>query len=86
MFWLPGEETHYHDKAYGAMTRIELGQWMTNYRRDSSVRLIIGTDGRFSEFDTIRYDLSLDAPDLPIYGTLRETCAAAVEMASMLRD
>ena len=81
MFWLPGEESHSCQKAYGAMTRIELGQWMTNYRHDRSVRMCIGSDGKFSELDTIRYDLSIDAPDKKIFGSLEETCFEAVRIA-----
>jgi hypothetical protein len=81
MFWLPGEEKHSCRKSYGAMTRIELGQWMTNYRNDSSVRLCVGSDGRFSELDTIVYDLYLDAPDMKVFKSLEETCAEAIRLS-----
>ncbi len=80
LFWLPGEEHHHCDKVYGAMTRIELGQWMTNYRHDRSTRICIGSDGRFPELHTIAYDLLLDAPDIPIHSTLEETCEAAIHL------
>ena len=83
LFWLPGEETHRCEKSYGAMTRIELGQWMTNYRDDRFLGLAIGTDGKFSEIDTIKYDLSLDAPDKKIYSTLEETCSEALRLANI---
>ena len=81
MFWLPGEENHSCSKSYGAMTRLELGQWMTNYRKDNSLRVVFGSDGKFSEIDTIKYDLSLDAPNKVIYPTLEETCSAALDLA-----
>lgn len=84
MFWLPGEETHDCQKVYGATTRMELGQWMTNYKNDRSVRLVIGSDGRFSELDVIKYDLSLDAPEKRIRNTLEETCFEAVQLAKGL--
>ncbi len=80
LFWLPGEIEHHCDKSYGAMTRLELGQWMTRYNRDSSIRLCIGTDGHFSEFETIAYDLSLDVPDKKVHRTLEETCRAALDL------
>lgn len=81
MFWLPGEDYHDCKKVYGAMTRIEIGQWMTNYRHDKSVRFCVGSDGKFPELNTIRYDLQLDAPEKPILGSLEETCLEAVRLA-----
>lgn len=80
MFWLPGEESHDCSKSYGAMTRLELGQWMIRYSQDKSVSLCIGSDGKFSELDTIKYDLSLDAPDKIIFGSLEETCSEALRL------
>ncbi len=80
MFWLPGEEEHRCEKVYGAMTRLELGQCMTEYRHDNSFKFCVGSDGKFPELDTIAYDLSLDAPDKVIFGTLEETCAEALRM------
>ncbi len=82
LFWLPGETEHACEKVYGAMTRLELGQWMTRYRADNSVRICIGTDGKFSEFDTIKHDLSLDCPEITIKNTLEETCLEALRLAS----
>ncbi len=81
LFWLPGEIEHTCEKLYGAMTRLELGEWMTNYRHDPSVRFCVGTDGKFSELSTILYDLSLDAPDKKMFSTLEETCSEAVRLA-----
>ena len=63
------------------MTRIEIGQWMTNYRHDNSVRFCVGSDGKFPEMHTIDYDLQLDAPDKKIFSNLEETCAEAVRLA-----
>jgi hypothetical protein len=81
LFWLPRRKNIFTRKVYGAMTRIELGQWMTNYRNDNSVRFCIGTDGKFPEMNTIEYDLSLDAPDKKIFNSLEETCAEALRIA-----
>ena len=78
LFWLPGEEKHDCQKVYGAMTRIELGQWMTNHRYNNSVKFCIGTDGKFPEMNTIKYDLSLDVPDKKIFNSLEETCEEAL--------
>ncbi len=82
LFWLPKEAKHRCEKVYGAMTRIELGQWMTNYRHDNSVKFCVGSDGFFPELNTIVYDLSLDAPDKKIISTLEETCEEALRLAA----
>lgn len=82
LFWLPGEVEHKCEKAYGAMTRVELGQWMTKSKQDKSVRWCIGSDGKFSELNTLLYDLSLDAPEKEVKKTLEETCAEALLLAS----
>jgi hypothetical protein len=81
LFWLPGETEHNCEKVYGAMTRVEIGQWMTNYKHNNSVHFCVGSDGKFPEIHTIDYDLQLDAPDKKIYSSLEETCAEAVRIA-----
>ena len=81
LFWLPGEAEHSCEKVYGAMTRLELGQWMTKYTYDPSIRFCVGSDGLFSELRTIAYDLQVDAPDKEIKKTLEETCVEALRLA-----
>ena len=81
LFWLPDEAEHDCQKVYGAMTRVEIGQWMTNYKYNNSVRFCVGSDDKFSELDTIDFDLKLDAPNKEIKQTLEETCIEAVRLA-----
>lgn len=81
LFWLPGEAHHTCNKVYGAMTRIELGQWMTYYKHDPTVRFCVGSDSTFPELDTIKYDLSLDAPKKTIFKSLEATCHEALRLA-----
>lgn len=81
LFWLPGEAEHDCQKVYGAMTRLELGEWMTNYRHNNLVRFCVGSDSKFPELRTIQFDLTLDAPDKEIKKSLEETCAEAVRLA-----
>lgn len=81
LFWLPGEEEHNCEKVYGAMTRVEIGQWMTRYHFDKKVHFCVGSDSKFSELHTIEFDLKLDAPDKKINKTLEETCAEAIQLA-----
>ncbi|HJX05189.1 MAG TPA: hypothetical protein VJ461_00595 [Candidatus Nanoarchaeia archaeon] len=85
MFWLPAPAVHTCDVVYGAMTRIELGQWMTNYRHDKSVRFCVGTDGNFPGFRTIVYDLLHDALGKDVKGTLEDTCKEAIRLANQLK-
>ena len=82
LFWLPGEEKHDCNKVYGAMTRVEIGQWMTRYKfsNDGYVNFVVGSDGKFPEINTIAYDLSLDAPEKIICSSLEETCLEALRM------
>lgn len=81
LFWLPGEAEHNCEKVYGAMTRLEIGQWMTNYRHDNSVRFCVGSDGKFPEVHTIEFDLQLDAPDKKIFSSLEQTCVEALRLS-----
>jgi hypothetical protein len=80
LFWLPGEEKHDCQKVYGAMTRKELGDWSTRYIFDSSIRICIGSDKNFPEWDTLEYDLSQDVPEINIQKTLEETCTEALRL------
>jgi len=82
MFWLPNWEVHECDKVYSAMTRFELGQFTTHCRYDKSTRVCIGSDGKFPQLRTIKYDFSLDAPNKPIFPTLEETCLEALRIAN----
>lgn len=81
LFWLPGEAEHNCKKVYGAMTRVEIGQWMTSYRHNNSVRFCVGSDGKFPEMHIIDFDLQMDAPYKKIFSTLEETCSEAVRLA-----
>lgn len=63
------------------MTRLEIGQFMTRYKYDKSTRFVVGSDDKFSEINTIKFDLSLDAPEKKINKTLEDTCKEALELA-----
>lgn len=81
LFWLPGEEKHHCDKAYAAVTRLELGQWMTRYKFDNSLNMCFGGENVFPEIYITKYDLELHAPDKKVYKTLKETCDEALRLA-----
>ena len=82
LFWMPYEYKHHCDKPYGAVTRIELGQWMTRNLFDKSLRVCYGSDGQFPEIYLIKYDLKLHDPDKIIYNTLKDTCDEALRLAN----
>ena len=79
--WLPEEAQHDCKKAYGAMTRLEIGQMITHLAYDGSTRFCIGSEGKFSELNTILFDLSLDAPWIKLQPTLEATCFEALRIA-----
>jgi hypothetical protein len=81
LFWLPGEIEHNCSKSYGAMTRLEFGQVMTNYKYNPSAEFCVGSDGNFSELGTIKVDLKIDAPNKKVIETLEETCEEALRLA-----
>lgn len=81
MFWLPGEERHDCKRPYGATTYFEVGEWMIEYSKDKSIRLCVGTDGKFPKMDSIAYGFSQKAPGLVIRETLEETCKEALRLA-----
>lgn len=83
IFWLPEEEEHNCNKVYGAMSRFELGQMFTYYKLDNSTKFCVGSDGKFPELHTIKYDLFLDSPDKEIFPTLEETCEGALRLIKL---
>ena len=81
LVWLSREVEHHCEKAYGSMTLVELGIWMTEYKyRQDKPNICIGTDGRFSEWKTFSYDLAERMSGVPIHTTLTETCEATLAM------
>ena len=78
LFWFPGETEHNCQKSYGAMTRVEIGEWITEYKYNPDINITIGTDGNFSEFKTIKRDITQKMPGVKICETLKETCQSAL--------
>ncbi len=75
LFWLCGEEEHNCNKVYGAMTRVEIGEWMAHYNHDRSLHFCVGSDSKFSELHTVEYDLKHYAPDKQIIKAKNSICA-----------
>jgi len=72
LFWLAN--------APGLMTRLELGQMMTRYKFDKSTKFCVGGEKEFMDIETIKYELSIYAPDKKIFETLEETCQEAIKL------
>jgi len=81
MFWFPGEIEHDCNKSYGAMTRFESGMILGWYKYDKSIEFCLGSDGKFSELDTMLVDFKLDAPEKRVFPTLEQTCDEALRIA-----
>ncbi len=79
LFYLPAEEKHDHNKAYGHMTQYELGEWITRYELNPEISMVIGADQRYPELDTLAYDIS-SRTNLKILSGLEETVREAVRI------
>jgi hypothetical protein len=83
LFWLPKEAEHHCDKSYAFMTSNEFGHWTAYRQLGQKVNLAIGTDGKFTEWHTLEYDLKVKCPDLvpKVKNTLEQTCDEAIRLA-----
>jgi hypothetical protein len=79
LFWLAREAEHRCDRAYAQTTRFELAEWQTRHQRDGT-RLVVGIEEGFSGAKYIRRRLGQDAPRIPIYDSLAQTCQAVVQL------
>ncbi len=80
MFWLAREEVHDCRRAYAQTSRFELG-WMMMRHIIQRNHVVIGIERGFSNEPYLRITLGDQAPDIPIFMTLAETCAEAVRLA-----
>jgi hypothetical protein len=84
LFWLCRESPIrlFPEKVYAHITMLELGKWLERKKLQPETRLVIGTDGGFPEWPTIRYEIESELPRLPIYYSLEETVDAAIKIAT----
>lgn len=83
LFWFPQEELpkKHAEKVYAHISMVELGKWIERKKIFPQTRLVIGTDGSFPEWDTIRFEIETELPGLPVYYSLKETVEAALTLA-----
>jgi len=79
MFWLPkeAEVKEFQDKIYAHITMMELGTAMGSYTH-KPFNLVVGTDGEFPEWNTIKLDL--EENKIPICYTLEDTIETALKL------
>ena len=80
LFWLANPERLTRNKAYGATTRLELGQWMTEYKRDNKLRVCVGIEKGFPDDKSIRYDLK-EYAHIHVHESLEDVCKCALQKA-----
>ncbi|MBW2966455.1 nucleoside 2-deoxyribosyltransferase domain-containing protein [Candidatus Woesearchaeota archaeon] len=80
MFWLAEEYTHICSRAYAQTSRFELAKWTTKKLYEERIKIAVGIDEGFSGARYIRYELSKRADEIPILGSLENTCLKTIEM------
>lgn len=78
--WLPRETAHRCGRSYAAQARFELGEWAVRAQR-GELRLVIGVERGFTGGPYLTRRFALDYPQVPLCRSLRQACAAAVELA-----
>jgi len=81
LFWLAREVEHFCDRAYVQTSRFELGAGVTLHRWKGS-KVIVGIEAGFSNARYLRKTIAKKAPGIPLCSTLKETCEAAVALAT----
>ena len=82
IFWLPqeAENRDHPDKVYAHITMLELGEWIARRQINKEINLVIGTDGNFPEWSTIKYEIETELQNVSIYNSLEETIDAAINL------
>jgi hypothetical protein len=84
VFWLPlqREPRPAEDGPYGQDTYGELGAWRIEMKYRPKSRLVIGAEKGYYGIDVYQRNISADVGyNFPIYSTMEETVAAAINMS-----
>jgi hypothetical protein len=79
LYWLARETRHRCSRSFAAQTRFELGEWAVKSSAGMA-RLVVGIERGFTGGPYLQRRFTLAYSNVPICRTLRQTCAAAVEM------
>lgn len=80
LFWMAKEISHRCNRAYAQAVRFELGEWAARSRAGLA-RVVVGVERGFTGGPYLRRRLQVSYPNIPVCSTLRQTCAAAAELA-----
>jgi hypothetical protein len=80
LWWLAKETLHRCNRCYAQAARFELGEWAARSHAGLA-RVVVGIERGFTGGSYVRRRLHLDYPNIPVCSTLRQTCAAAAELA-----
>jgi len=58
---------------------LELGEWIARCTSNKEINLVIGTDGSFPEWSTIKNEIETELPMTKICTSLEETISSAIE-------
>lgn len=85
MFWLSKEIIHIPGRSYARTSRVEFGEWLTNYKwrkrttPDNKLKLVLGIDDDFDGRDYIIQRIFADCPEFVLATTLLETCELMID-------
>ena len=82
LFWLPEEASpkEHPEKIYAHITMMELGLWIARKKLNPNLNIVIGTDKKFPEWSTIKFELDTEVPSIPISYSITETIENALEL------
>jgi len=81
LFWLAKEAVHVCERTYAQTTRFELGEAVTLHRL-TGAKVAVGIEPGFSNMRYLLRTIGKKAPNIPICGTLAETCVRALGLAA----
>lgn len=79
MFWLAAQSEETPGRAYAQTSRFELGEWKVKHEL-SGVKLVVGVEDGIGNERYIRRRFGQDSPNVPLLGSLSDTCEATVEL------
>lgn len=85
LFWLARETQHRCNRNFAAQARFEVGEWAAR-TQFGHARLVVGIERGFTGGPYLHRRLTLDYPQIPVCRSLRQTCAAAAELATGAGD
>lgn len=85
IFNLPkeAEVKEFPDKIYAHITMMELGEWIARCKQDKEINLVICTDGNFSEWSTIEFEIKTELPMVPIVNSLEKAIETALKFCKI---